>query len=29
MDQLEEGDVEDILKRLLDEADTGLLKPNW
>jgi hypothetical protein len=29
MDQTEEGDLEDILKRLLEEAETGLLRPNW
>jgi hypothetical protein len=28
MDQVDEGDLEDLLKRLLDVAETGLLNPN-
>jgi hypothetical protein len=29
MDKMDEGDLEYILKRLLDEAETGLLRPDW
>jgi hypothetical protein len=29
VDRVDEGDLEYLLKRLLDEAEIGLLKPNW
>jgi len=29
MDQTDEGDLEGFLKRLLEEDETGLLRPDW